>query len=143
MNVSTIRAVLGSFYDLSAVIEFQSWLCIRGLYNQFNFNSQNQKLARAVNDQEEVICYVSYTPIDDVFLITDFAANPKATREDAQIAGDAIDRLLEKQAQMAGVSRLLMIIPGKHECEELRVYRPVTFLQGIGCFTPSQAHYLN
>jgi hypothetical protein len=102
------------------------------------------RIAKATNEHGEVVLVVYYTTIGNAFLITYFVLHPHATVKEAQWAGDVIDRLLEREAQLAGIVALHILAPGKDECEEVRTYtrkipQNVTALTGVGCFdtTPS------
>jgi hypothetical protein len=98
-------------------------------------------VAQATNEIGEALCYINYSRIDNVFLITNLSVNPLATPEEAQRAGDIIDLLIEKQAHSAGVTALLIPIPGQDKCEEIRTYtrKIPTVIMGLGCHdsTPS------
>jgi hypothetical protein len=62
-------------------------------------------------------------------------------KEMAQQGGDEIDKLLEQESQIAGVSRLLMVTPNDG-CEEVRTYT-LKIPQPATLRTPSRVCYLN
>jgi hypothetical protein len=106
------------------------------------------RVAKATDETGDVVCSVSYTKIENYLLITSFSISPFASVEEAQHAGDAIDKQLEDEAAALGVSSLLIMVPGQDRCEEVRTYRNIsqnpTSLMGVGCYTPSPAaKYLN
>jgi hypothetical protein len=110
-------------------------------FRGFDFNTTGIRFAQATNENG-VICYVRFVTTDDVILITDFSVNSQATTEEVKQAGDAIDLLLEDEANIAGVSRLLLIKPGSSECIEVRTYtQRITHLPKLS--TPSHVAYIN
>ncbi len=106
------------------------------------------RVAKATNEHGDEVLVVYYTTVGKVFLITGFSVNPFASVKEVQHAGDVIDRLLEQEASLAGISALHILTPGKDECEEVRTYTrqlPQTAAMVVGCFdttTPSPK-YLN
>ena len=60
---------------------------------------------------EGAFCYITYAVVGTDLVITQFAVHSRATTKEAQAAGDEIDVVLEKEAQMRGLRRLLLIHP--------------------------------
>jgi hypothetical protein len=82
----------------------------------------NMRVIEASNDKGPLVT-VSYVQVDDAFLITAMGFDSKSTAEEQRRAGNAVDLLLEQQAQLAGVTKLLMVTDQRGtECRELRVY---------------------
>jgi hypothetical protein len=109
---------------------------------------RNGNVASAITDEGVALCYVFYIRIGDVFLITGVSVNPIASPKDAQLTGDLIDALLEQQASSAGISSLLMMVPGQDQCEEVRTYTRTipqsAAMQGVGRYDNTPAtHFLN
>ncbi|HWO32396.1 MAG TPA: hypothetical protein VNO32_26675, partial [Candidatus Acidoferrum sp.] len=102
-------------------------------------------------EQGEVICY---TPIETVFMVSAYAVSPTATAAEAQRAGDVIDAAVAHQAQLAGVSKMLLVVPATHpdlpegEWKQVRVFErkipQSVAIQRIGCYNPIPVvKYLN
>jgi hypothetical protein len=84
----------------------------------------HMRVIQASNDKGPLVT-VSYVQVDDAFLITAMGFESKSTAEEQREAGNAVNLLLEQKAQLAGVTKLLMVT-NQHgtECRELRVYAP-------------------
>jgi hypothetical protein len=89
----------------------------------FEFGSHlNMRVIVASNDKGPLVT-VSYVQVDDVFLITAMGYDSTSTAEEQRQAANAVDLLLEQQAQLAGVTKLLMLTDQSGtECRELRTY---------------------
>lgn len=119
MNSAPIKTTLLPYSEAphQTMLPLQNWL------SGFEFKSLNTHVVLASNDKGVVVsaCYIK---IDDAFLITAMEINPKATVEEKKEADDGIALLLEQQAQIAGVTQLLMVKPGGNEAEVVATYTP-------------------
>jgi|SRR5579862_3159705 len=107
-------------------------------------NTKHGKIAYATDESGEVLCHICYIVADRSFLITEYFVSPSATPDQKQLAGDLIDELLEEQADHYGVTNLLMVKPGKDECEVISTYtRKLPQLVMGETTQPSPIAYLN
>jgi hypothetical protein len=149
--LSNIKARIMRFCDLSwkDLTNLKAWGQRSATFNSFpleNFNSPLLKVAVASADGE-VVCM---TPIETCYMVSAFLGSPNATPEQATLAGDEIDRQLSMEAQRAGVSSLLIMLPENHralrgkefgEFKTVRVYeRKFSQTVGTGGVTLSQAN---
>src|SRR5579863_2753401 len=79
---------------------------------------------------DEPVCFVTYTPVGSDFVITSFGIHPSCTTKEAQLAGDAIDSVLEAEAHKAGIKRLLIVHPNCDTAEVVRTYTLQPFAMG-------------
>jgi hypothetical protein len=115
-----------------------------------SFSATSLRVASATNEDGEALCYC---PIETVLMVSAYAVNPSITPEEAQRAGDAIDRQLEWHAQQAGIQKMLVVLPKDHpglpldEFKEVRVFErkiPQSAMMGLGSFnTKPAATFLN
>ena len=120
MNNSPIKSTLIPYSEAphQTMLPLQNWL------SGFEFKSLKTSVALASNEKG-VIVSVCYVKIDDAFLITAMEINPKATAAEKTEASNGIDILLEQQAQLARVTKLLMVTgPRGNECKEVATYIP-------------------
>jgi len=139
MNTSTIKTTLLPY---SEVPPPQTTLLLQNWLSGFEFKALTMRVVIASNDKGAIVS-VCYIKIDDAFLITVMEINQKATDEEKKEASNGIDLLLEQQAQLAGVSRLLMVeSPRSNECKEVRTYHHrITSVAQLQA--PTRAVYLN
>jgi hypothetical protein len=119
-------------------VPLQNWM------GGFEFKSAalNTHVAVAGNEKADPIVSVCYMKVDDAFLITALVVNPKASAEEKNEASQGIDRLLESQAQLAGVTKLFLVKPGANECEDIATYTP-RITQVSRLQPPSPVFYIN
>jgi hypothetical protein len=135
---NNIKATLIPYSEAphQTMLPLQNWL------SGFEFKSLNTHVAIASNEKGVIVVSVCYIKIDSYFLITAMEINPKETAEEREEAGNGIDMLLEQQAQLAGVTTLLMVKPGSDEAEEVRTYTPrVTHSATLQA--PTRVAYIN
>jgi hypothetical protein len=113
----------------------QNWM------SGFEF-SHHMHVAVASNDKGPIVT-VCYVQVDDSFLITAMGFAPKSTAAEQKDAGDAVDLFLEQQAQIAGVTKLLMVTsPSGTECKEVSIYESrITSVKSLA--PPSRVAYVN
>jgi hypothetical protein len=123
-------------------VPHQTMLPLNNWLSGFEFKSPTMRVAIASNDKGAIVS-VCYIKIDDSFLITAMEINPKASDAEKKEALDGIDILLEQQAQLAGVTKLLMVEgPRGNECKEVRTYAPrITSVAKLQAIT--QVAYVN
>jgi hypothetical protein len=88
-------------------------------------------------------CYVVYSVCGTDLILTKVDRHPRATDEEAQKGGDAIDMLFANKAAWLGVTRLLMIAPGTDKCIEVRTYETNPTMLAQGYNTASRTSYIN
>ncbi|HEY6767998.1 MAG TPA: hypothetical protein VI386_24855 [Candidatus Sulfotelmatobacter sp.] len=158
MSLTNIKASLLRYSDmsLSALTQLKAWMKRSASFSNFDvesFAATSLRVASATSATGETLCYC---PIETVFMVSAYAVNPNATPTEARTAGDAIDAQVARQAQLAGVSKLLIVVPADNPClqenewsdfKEVRVFErkiPNTVNTPVGCSTPSQeTQYLN
>lgn len=137
MNSAPIKTTLLPYSE----VPHQTMLPLNNWLSGFEFKSLHPRVVLASNDKGVIVaaCYIT---IDDAFLITAMEVNPKATVEEEKEASNGIELLLEQQAQIAGVTRLLMVKPGGNEAELVGTYTPrITSVAQLQA--PTQAAYEN
>jgi hypothetical protein len=80
----------------------------------------NLRIASASNDTGPVV-RMFFVRIDDKYLIVDTVVNPKASKDEVTLAGNLINQLLVKQAQVESVLQLLMLSNGG-DCTVIDTY---------------------
>ena len=146
MKFGNIKATLVRYADLSrsALIQITSWSRGRGL----NHNPSAVQVATAVNSNGETVCHCTIEPC---YMLAS-APNPLATKQERYLAGEVIEDALVSQAQLKGVSRMLIVLPdGFPSDPEERWIRiverevpQIAALQGVGCLVQSATvSYLN
>ena len=135
MNNNPIKATLVPYSEAPQMLPLQNWL------SGFEFKPLNTHVALASNEKG-VIVSMCYMKIDDAFLITAMEVNQKATAAEKKEASNGIDILLEQQAQLARVTRLLMVKPGGSEAEVVATYTP-RITQVSQLQPPSPVVYVN
>src|SRR5437660_515592 len=110
------KASLRKFWELSWAdrCNLKAWLLKSTTANTFDMETLNNPsilVASAINAMGEAVVYC---PVQKVFLISGFAVSPTATEAQAHAAGDLIDAELERQAHLAGVSKMLILVPADH-----------------------------
>lgn len=150
MTLNKLKATLLRFRDLSwrDMTQLATWSKRR--FDTEHVTSPSYLVAAAKNAAGDVVCYAN---IRTVMLISYFAVNPQATPTEAYLGGDVIEKEVERQAALAGISQVLVVVPEDHravldgEWKNLRVYEreiPQTTIPNLGCSYPSQAaQYLN
>jgi len=103
-------------------LQLHAWMRRSADFKGFNFHTPDLKVAQAVNGWGKLIGYVCYTKAENAFVITGVAISSQATDEEVQRTSEVIDGLLEQQARLAGISKLLSMIPGEDRCEEIKTY---------------------
>src|ERR1700691_209409 len=116
MFKNKIKATLLRYCDLyrPALTQLRSWMKRSTSFNCLDlesFSATSLRVASATNEAGETVCYC---PIETVLMVSAYAVNPSATPEQAQRAGDAIDRQLEWHAQQAGIQKMLIVLPKDH-----------------------------
>ena len=162
MFISNMKANLMRWCQLSwpQRVEMKSWAKRSKSFSSFeveNFNNPLLKVASATNATGETVVYC---PVQTCFLVNAFVVSPSASEEQAALAGDLIDQQLSMEAQRAGVSSLLIMVPDDHpalrdkenfgDFKTVRVYQrnfPNTVgTGGIRLSSPSQQatkHFIN
>lgn len=112
----SFKATLLRWFELGwdARTELKAWLRQSRAFNSFDpecFNNAALRIASATNANGQA---VAYCPIETAFVVNGYALNPNATPEDARKAGDYIEATLDREAQRAGVSKLLLVVPADH-----------------------------
>jgi hypothetical protein len=149
------RAKLMRYCDLSwsALTEIKSWLKrSRGLRDGFtvvSFNNPKLQVISATNEDGQTMVHCLIEPC---YMFSAYLSHPDLKDKPEETdAGNAIDAALYHQAQMDGVTRLLMVLPDSHRSEpnerwvrivEKKVPQIAT-TQGVGCIAPSPAVFVN
>jgi hypothetical protein len=123
-------------------VPHQTFLPLQNWLSGFELSPFSVQVAVATNEKGDPIVTVCYTKVDAAFLITALVVDPKATAAEKHEASQGIDRLLESQAQLAGVTKLFLVKPGANECKEIATYTP-RVTQPSEVKTPSRVIYLN
>jgi hypothetical protein len=150
---SKIKATIIRYRDFqfaaswAALTQLPNWLSRTKTFNSLDYEgsaSPSLRVACATNERGEAVCY---TPIENVWVVSGFAINPAASPEEAQQAGDAIDAEIEREAQQAGVTRLLIMVPatnsalvpeGLDELKGVRVFeRKIPTVEQARCYVPA------
>lgn len=140
--------------SLHTLTLLKKWMQRNASFNSFDtrtFSASSLRIASAKDERGNVICLC---PLETVFLMSAYAVNPAATPEEAQQAGDILDSTIAHEAQQAGVSKLLLVVPKdlpylpEGDWKEVRVYErfiPQTINEvGIDDAASSQVtQYLN
>lgn len=135
MNNSPIKATLLPYSE--APHHLQNWT------NGFKFKSPTTMRVAVASNEKRAIVSVCYMKINDAFLITAMDIDPKASDYEKKEAGNGIDILLEQQAQLAGVTKLLMVeSPRSNECKEVRTYTH-RIASAAQLQAPTRAVYVN
>jgi hypothetical protein len=154
--LSNIRAKLLRFCDLSwkDLTNLKAWSKGSASFNSFgreNYSSPSLRVAKAESDGE-TICLC---PIEQVLTVSAYALRPGTCEEHAQLAGDFIDAAIEREAQRAGISKLLIILPANHpatfegdEWKTVKIFERkiphAVVMGGVGISAQSQAtRFLN
>ena len=160
MFINNMKATLMRWCQLSwgQRVQLKSWANQSKLFSSFDvseFENPLLKVATATNATGETVVYC---PVQTCFLVNAFVVSPSATEEQATLAGDLIDSQLSTEAQRAGVSSLLIMVPDNHpalldnekfgDFQTCRVYQrnfPLTVNSGgISLRKPAQAtQFLN
>jgi len=136
-----------------ALTNLKAWSKRSASFSAFgfdNFSSPTLRIAQATNEQGEALVFC---PIEQVFMVRSFAVNPKATEAEARRAGDIIDQEIAHQAQRAGITKLLLVVPHNYpnlpdeKFELVKIFvrkvQPAIAMQGVGCHAQSPTQYLN
>jgi hypothetical protein len=149
-----IKATLFRLCEMSwqARTELKSWFKQSRTFSTFAmsaFANPSLLVASATNERGTVC----YCPVEKCFLVSSYCVKPEATEREAQLAGDHIDAMLEREAQRAGVSKIMIVLPmdcpaPEGEWEHVRVYQrkvsQAVATGGIDISAQSQAtRYLN
>lgn len=139
--MNKIKATLLRFKDLSwrDMCQLKSWS--KRPFDVENLTSPSTRIAQATNGRGETVCYAN---VEAVMVVSGYAVNFLATPEDAQIAGDSIDKEIARAAQLAGISKVLILVPEDcptdGEFKTIRVYeRAVPQNTSLDFGYPSQA----
>ena len=108
------------------------------------FSDPTLQIAQATNEIGQMICCC---PVEQAYVMSVFAFNPNATDIEITDASCSIEAAIIRQAELAGVSRLLMVLPknapsmqGERSVRILeRRITPAVNTHAMGSFTPSQA----
>ena len=113
------RATLLRYHEMSLpmLTQLKSWMKGAQSLNIVNvdYNAPSLRVAVAVTPTGEG---VSYTVIEKMMLCSAFAINPKASVSEAQLAGDAIDKEMEAQAQLEGIGKVFLMVPEGNPLQE-------------------------
>jgi hypothetical protein len=91
---------------------------------------------------EEAVSFVTFAVSGGDIVITSFGVNSHVTAKEAQLAGDAIDSVLEQVAAKLGVTKLFIVHPND-PTELVRTYTPQPFAMGLS-YNHNTAHsYIN
>jgi hypothetical protein len=130
--------------SVQSMIQLLEWMKLSR--TPIAINNPRLRVAQAVDAFGETICYVLYTKADNAFLVTGFANNPGATTQELYSGLDCIDLELQREAQKANVSRLLLMQPNRNECDEIRTYSRKHIPQSVamvGVGNTTQSVYIN
>jgi len=108
-----MKATLLKWWEMSwpARTKLKAWMRQSASFNGVDpvtFSDPSIRIAQASNEQGEPLVFC---PVQTCFLLDGYAVGPEVTPEEAHRAGDLIDSMLEREAQRAGVSKLLICIP--------------------------------
>ena len=106
-----MKATICKFCEMSwpALTQLKAWIRRSTSFNTFDVNeltTPSLRVASATDDKGETLVYV---PVENVLMVSAYAVNSNATPIEAQQAGDAVDSLIERHAQQAGISKLLLV----------------------------------
>jgi len=143
MKFGNIKATLVRCADLSrtALTQLTSWS--RGR----SYNPSVVQVATAINSNGKTVCHCTIEPC----YVLASAPNPLATELERYLAGEVIENALLSQAQLKGISRMLIVLPDDFPSEpnerlvrvlELKVPQ-IEAMQGVDCVAQSPAAYLN
>ena len=152
-----IKASLLRYCELSwaSLTQLKTYMGLcKSCFNRFDpemFASPSLRIAEATSEQGKPLMFV---PIENVFLVGAYAVAPNTTQEEAERAGDEIEALVARQASMAGISKILMLVPPNYdgpyadEVKHLRVIeRKIPNAISMGGVrlqdTPSAHSYIN
>jgi len=153
--LNDIKAQLFKYCDLglSQLTWLKRWMKQSSSFNGFapeNFSTSSLRVAVATNSQDEPMVFC---PVETVMMISAYAVSPALTPSEAQRAGDVIDAQIERQAQLQGINRLLIVLPKDQppmpegEWKEVRVFErkiPQAVMRGgVGYKSTCSATYLN
>jgi len=65
------------------------------------------RIAQATKDGNPIV----FCPVETTLLVSGYAMNPSATKDEAQLAGDAIDVEVARLGQQLGVTKMLIVLP--------------------------------
>jgi hypothetical protein len=153
---NNIKAALFRYCDLglSHLTWLKRWMRLSKSFNGFdpeNFSASSLRVAVATNSKDDPLVFC---PVETCMMISAYAVSPSTTTAEAQRAGDLIDAELERQAQMQGINKLLIVLPKDQpplpegEWKEVRVFErkipSAVVTHGIGRSTdPHARQYLN
>lgn len=102
------KATVRKWCSLSGadVCNLLSW--INRSKSTFESDNPNVLVGKAVNERGEPVVYATAEPI---FLVNGYATSPSANELEAGQATDAIDAAFVREAQEAGVKRVLIVVP--------------------------------
>lgn len=130
------------------------WMKHSTTFNTFDpeaFSSPSLRVAVGTNEQGDPIVFC---PIESVLMVSAYAVSPSLSPAEAQRAGDVLDAAIAREAQRAGVSKLLLVLPKDYpvlpdsEWREVRVYerqiaQPLA-MSGVDCSSTSAVNkFLN
>jgi hypothetical protein len=90
---------------------------------------------------EEAICFVTFAVSGRDIVITSYGVNPRVAAEEAQLAGNEIDKTLAELAAKHGVTKLFIIHPN-NTTEFVREYKIQPCVMGFGV-TSTHHTYIN
>ena len=154
-----LKATLVRYCELSVPVltQLKAWMK-RAPRFQFTdtdtFNASSLRVAVATNDKGEP---QSITIVEKMLFCSGFAVRPDAGQDVAMQAGAAIDRVIEQQAALEGISKIFLVAPSDFEMQEdgmtreiknvrlfLRSVPQTTIAQGTwGQHRSTAARYLN
>jgi len=138
--------------SLPALTALKAFMKRSASFNGFDVDSFNPSLRIAqvtdVQGNPLVFC-----PIEQVYMVRSFAVSPKATEAEARRAGDIIDQEIAHQAQRAGITKLLLVVPNNYpnlpdeKFEQVKIFvrkvAPAIAMQGVGYHAQSPTQYVN
>jgi|HubBroStandDraft_6_1064221.scaffolds.fasta_scaffold140617_2 hypothetical protein len=110
--LNNIKAKLFRLWEMSWAD--LTWLKAWAAFSNFdleNINSLSAKFAVATDADGGTLCI---TPIEQVYLVRCFAVRRNVSPEEACFAGDIMDAEIARQAEMNGISRLIIEVPACH-----------------------------
>lgn len=101
--------------------QLKSWMKLNPIKHindncdQSSFTTPSTRIAVAVDETGKAI---SYTVVEKMLLTSAFAVNPKITPGEGRLAGDAIDKEMEQQAALEGISKAFVMVPAGFPLQE-------------------------
>src|ERR1700693_2390484 len=121
--LSNIKARILKYFDLSWKDRtlLKAWSKLSASFNSFdpeNFSATSLRVAKATTEDGEPI---AFCPIATAFIVSSYAVNPALDEGSAQRAGNLIDWHIEQAAQLAGISRCLVVLPSESPQRDAKI----------------------